>query len=350
MSVDTMRSRWRPLRSANVTCMALLMSVGMGLNVQGAHAEATEVRVSYQFGLGFLPVSVALDKHLIEQHARLAGLGDIKVSGVQLSGAAITNDSLLSNSIDIASGGIGGLLLLWDKSKGNVKGIVAVNDMTYLLNTNDPSIHSLKDYVGKTDQKIALPAVKVSAHAIVLEMVAEKELGVGKRYELDGLTMSLPHPDAYAALVGDQSAVRSHLGSLPFSYFELKHKGVHTVFSSYDVLGSPINNTLLYATNSWAEKNPKLLKAVFDAFVEAEAWITAHPHDAAAFFKTYEKSTFDLADIESMIRNKALTGYAPEPKNTYAFAVFLYKVGSLKTMPAGWKDYFFPIAHSLDGS
>jgi NitT/TauT family transport system substrate-binding protein len=350
MSVEKTLGRWMATTSVSLALVALLVTTGMVAGVAAAHAEPREVRVSYQFGLGFLPVVVVLQQGLIEKHARDAGLGDVKVSGLQLSGAAITNDSLISNSIDVASGGIGGLLQLWDKTKGNVKGIVAVNDMSYLLNTNDPSIQSLKDYVGKKDHKIALPAVKVGAHAIVLEMVAEKELGIGKQYELDTLTMSLPHPDAYAAVVGENSAIRSHLGSLPFSYLELKHKGVHTVFSSYDKLGSPINNTLLYATSAWAEKNPKLLKAVFDAFVEAEAWITAHPDDAARLFKTATKSKFELADLESMIRNKRLTGYAPEPKNTYMFAEFLHKIGRLQTMPAGWKDYFFPIAHVLDGS
>lgn len=350
MSVEKTRAHWGAMTSVRVTTVALLVATGMGAGIPAAHAETREVRVSYQFGLGFLPVIVVLNKGLIEKHARDAGFGDVKASGVQLSGAAITNDSLISNSIDVASGGIGGLLQLWDKTKGNVKGIVAVNDMSYLLNTNDPSIHSIKDYVGKENQKIALPAVKVGAHAIVLEMVAEKELGIGKQYELDTLTMSLPHPDAYSALVSDHSAIRSHLGSLPFSYLELKHKGVHTVFSSYDELGSPINNTLLYATSSWAEKNPELVKAVFDAFVEAEAWITAHPDDAANLFKTATKSKFELADLESMIRNKSLTGYAPEPKNTYKFAVFLHKIGRLQTMPASWKDYFFPMAHALDGS
>lgn len=347
MSGEKTLARRMATTVANVATIALLAATAIG---PAARAEATEVRISYQFGLGFLPIVVVLQQGLIEKHARDAGLGDVKVSGLQLSGAAITNDSLISNSIDVASGGIGGLLQLWDKTKGSVKGIVAVNDMSYLLNTNDPSIHSLKDYVGKTDQKIALPAVKVGAHAIVLEMVAEKELGAGKQYELDSLTMSLPHPDAYAAVVGGNSPIRSHLGSLPFSYLELKQKGVHTVFSSYDELGSPINNTLLYATSAWAEKNPRLLKAVFDAFVDAEAWITAHPDDAASLFKTATKSKFELADLESMIRNKRLTGYAPEPRNTYKFAEFLHKIGRLPTMPTGWKDYFFPIAHGLDGS
>jgi NitT/TauT family transport system substrate-binding protein len=319
------------------------------LAVAPVRADSHQVRISYQFGLGFLPVVVVLERNLIEKHAQAAGIADVEAVGVQLSGAAITNDSLLSGRIDIASGGIGGLLQLWDKTRGNVKGIVAVNDMSYLLNTNDPSIHGLRDYIGK-DEKIAVPAVKVGAHAIVLEMVAGRVLGDGQQYALDTLTMSLPHPDAYSALIGGHSPIRSHLGSLPYSYLELKHPGVHTVFSSYDVLGGPINNTLLYASKDWVDKNPALLKAVFDAFVEAEAWITAHPHDAAKLFKTATQSPFELTDLEAMIRNKDLTDYRPEPKATLRFATFLHKIGRLRNMPSSWKDYFWSIAFGLDGN
>ena len=135
------RKRWRSKLAAVVAAVLALPSM---LHVGLAHADPQQVRISYQFGLGFLPVVVVLERNLIEKHARAAGIADVDAVGVQLSGAAITNDSLLSGRIDIASGGIGGLLQLWDKSRGNVKGIVAVNDMSYLLNTNDPSIRSLQ--------------------------------------------------------------------------------------------------------------------------------------------------------------------------------------------------------------
>lgn len=52
--------------------------------------------------------------------------------------------------------------------------------MNLLLNTNDPTIKTLKDYEDKPGSKIALPAVKVGAHAIVL---AEEE-----REWLEGLS------------------------------------------------------------------------------------------------------------------------------------------------------------------
>lgn len=329
---------------------AAAMCVAAALGAQPAAAQGETVRISYQFGLGFFPVSVVIEQKLIEKHAKAAGVDSVTVTGVQLNGAAATNDALLSGSIEVAAGGVGGLLQMWDKSGGRVKGLVSLNDMSLLLITNDPSVKTIKDYVGKTDHKIALPAVKVGAHAIVLQMAAEQVLGASRQSELDALTIALPHPEAYAALRGGNSEVKSHFGSLPFTYLELQAKGMHQVLSSYDVLGGPHNNTLLYVMDKWATEKPKMAKAVFDAFVEAHKWINANPKEAAALFLKLGKSSQSQEEVETMITDKRLTQYGPEPLATMKFADFLNKTGRLKTKPAGWKDFFLPIAHGLNGS
>ena len=38
------------------------------------------------------------------------------------------------------------------------------------------------------------------------------------------------------------------------------------------------------------------------------------------------------------------------PENTMKFAEFMHAVGSIKAMPADWKELFFPEVHSLPGS
>jgi NitT/TauT family transport system substrate-binding protein len=316
----------------------------------GARADASEVKISYQYGLGFYPVTVVLDHHLIEKHAKALGLPDVKVSGVQLSGAAMANDALLSGSIDIASGGVGGLLQMWDKTGGKIGGLISLNNMSFLLNTNDPHVKTLDDYLTAKNHKIALPAVKVGLHAIVLSIAAGKKFGADKAGILDSMTISLRHPDALAALKGGHSEIKSHFASLPFSYLETKFKSVHTVIRSYDVMGGPHNNTLLYTSKDWMDKNPKLAQAVFDAFVEAEKWIETNPTEAAKLFKTATKSTLDVPDIENILKDKNLIGYSPEPLATMKFAEFTYKQGRIKKMPKSWKDYFWPIAHKLTGS
>ena len=330
-----------------------LLALGLVSALAGkAFADAKEVRLSYQYGLGFFPVVVVLEHKLIEKHAKALGLGEVTVTGNQINGAAATNNALLSGSIDLATGGVGGLLQMWDKTGGRVRGLLAVNDMSFLLNTSDPSIKTIKDYLNAENHKIALPAVRVGAHAIVLSMEAEKVFGAGKQDILNTATVSLPHPDAFAQLRSGRTEIKSHFASLPYSYLELqlKEPKIHTVLTSYDVFGGPHNNTVLYAMDKWQEDNPKLMQAVYDAFIDAEAWIRAKPDDAAQLFKTATRSTLEIADIKAIITNPKLTNYAPDPLATMKVAAFLHKVGRIKTMPASWKDYFWPIAHRLNGS
>ena len=71
-----------------------------------ASAEVREVRIAKQFGLGYLPLVVAEERHLIEKQAKAAGLGDIKVTWATLGGGSATNDALLSGSVDFASSGV----------------------------------------------------------------------------------------------------------------------------------------------------------------------------------------------------------------------------------------------------
>ena len=60
--------------------IARLLLAGLLLAAAHAQAETDTVRIAMPYGLGYLPVYVALDLHLIEQHAAAAGLGDIKVT------------------------------------------------------------------------------------------------------------------------------------------------------------------------------------------------------------------------------------------------------------------------------
>lgn len=319
-----------------------------------ARAEAKEVRIAYQTGLPYLPVHAVLAHRLIEKHAAKAGVGEVRASEVQLSGAAATNDALLSGSVDFVAAGIGGLLQIWDKTRGglDVRAIIALNDTSMMAITNDPRVKTIKDYADITDHRIGLPAVKVSIQAVVLQMAAEQAFGPGQQARLDPLTVSLPHPEALAALLSGRTEIRTHIANLPFSYqaLQAKDKGLRLVFSSYDILGGPHMNIALYNTGKWKSANPKLFKAVFDAFVEAHEWLNADHPRAAKLFKETTRSKLELAELAAMIGDKAMTGFSPAPNATMKFAEFLHKTGSIKNKPTSWKDYFWDTAHHLKGS
>src|SRR5215216_1438886 len=191
----------------------------------GALAEENkQIRIAKQYGISYLPIMVMEEKLLIEKHARQQGLGDVKTEWMQFSSGTAMNEALISGTLDLASGGVGPLVTIWAKTKGNlnVKGVAAINSMPLYLNTNNPSVKTIKDFTAK--DRIALPAVKVSIQAVTLQMAAEKLLG--KHDALDHLTVSMSHPDATAALLSGQSEITAHFGSPPFHYTQLQNPKV----------------------------------------------------------------------------------------------------------------------------
>ena len=161
------------------------------------------------------------------------------------------NDALLSSSLQFASGGVGPLVTLWAKTRGNldVKAVSAINSMPLYLTTRNPDVKTLKDFTAK--DKIALPAVKVSIQAVTLQMAAEKAFGEGQQYKLDPLTVSMSHPDAQTALLSGQSEITAHFGSPPFQYQQLERPGIHRVLNSYDVLGGPATFNTVWTTSKF---------------------------------------------------------------------------------------------------
>jgi NitT/TauT family transport system substrate-binding protein len=158
-----------------------------------ARAEMSEINVAQQYGIGYLPLMIMEDQKLIEKHAKAAGL-DVKVGWAKFAGGNVMNDALLSSSLQFASGGVGPLVTLWAKTRGNldVKAVSAINSMPLYLTTRNPDVKTLKDFTAK--DKIALPAVKVSIQAVTLQMAAEKAFGEGQQYKLDPLTASQKSP------------------------------------------------------------------------------------------------------------------------------------------------------------
>ena len=180
----------RSLRVALVAAVALL--------APSLHAELAEIKVAQQYGISYLPLMLMEEQKLIEKHAKAAGV-DVKVGWAKFAGGNVMNDALLSNSLQFASGGVGPLVTLWARTKGNldVKAVSAINSMPLYLNTRNPNVKTIRDFTEK--DKIALPAVKVSIQAVTLQMAAEKAFGEGQQGKLDALTVSMSHPDAQVA-------------------------------------------------------------------------------------------------------------------------------------------------------
>ena len=327
-----------------------LAAIATGALGGSALAEADKVRFAQQFGLLYLPMHVVVDKKLVEACAKDAGLGDVKVTMHRFSGGAAVNQALISGNVDFAAGGIGPLLKLWNKTKGrlNVKAMTTLAAMPLKLNSNDPRVKKLEDYVGLTDHKIATPSVKVSIQAVVLQMAAKKKWG--KPFKLDPMTVSMKHPSAAAALLAGGQTVKSHFATLPTSFQELASGKVHNVLTSYDVLGGEHSTVAMYNTERWKKENPKLYACVWKSYRTAIEWINGNKKEAAALFHRFTKSKLKLEDIEKMVGDKNEMHYALEPKRTMQFAEFLHSIGAIKNKPESWKDYYWENNHDLNGS
>src|SRR5216110_4090641 len=99
------------------------------------------------------------EQKLVEKYDKANGIHDLKVGWAKFAGGNVMNDALLSNSLQFASGGVGPLVTLWSRTKGNldVKAVAAINSMPLFLNTHNPAVKTIKDFTD--NDRIALPAV-----------------------------------------------------------------------------------------------------------------------------------------------------------------------------------------------
>jgi NitT/TauT family transport system substrate-binding protein len=316
----------------------------------GARAEVGKVRISRQFGLPYLPMIVIEAQHLVEKHAKAAGLTDIETEWTQRAGPAADLDALLAGQADFIGPGVPTLATIWDKTIGTpqeARALIAMQSMPYVLVTRNPAVKTIADF---TDQdKIALPAVKLTGHAIALEMEAAKVWGLDHYDKLDSITITRSHADAAAALISGGSEINSHFASAPFYYYELATPGIHQVLKSYDTLGAKHTNGVLVTSKKFHDANPKICGAVVAAFEEADAFIKAHPHDAAQIYLTVTKDKIALDALEKMVADPDVD-YTTTPVNLLKIVDFMHRVGRIKKKPTSWKDMFFPEAYELNGS
>jgi len=207
-------------------------------------------------------------------------------------------------------------------------------------------IKSLKDFTPK--DKIAVPGIKTSLSAVILQMAAAKTFGDDSYDKLDALTVSLPHPEALASLLSGKTEITAHLTSPPFSYQELQDPKIHRVFDSAELLGN-ITLDVVFAAKRFVDENPKLTKAFMAAQEEANAFIAAHRKEAAETFLRVGKLKLTPAEVEKMLADKS-TQFSTTPVGIMQYVHFMAKAGTIKNKPAVWTDMFVPAMQAKRGS
>ncbi|EOY5457885.1 ABC transporter substrate-binding protein, partial [Cronobacter dublinensis] len=289
-----------------------------------AQAEGN-ISIAQQFGIGYLLLDVVRDQQLIEKEGKKEGV-DIKVEWRTLSGATAMNEALLSGALDVASAGVPPLLTLWDRTKGrqNVKAIAALGSMPNFLLSNNPAVKSISDLTDK--DRIAVPAAGVGFQSRTLQIETARRFGNSDYKRFDTLSVSLPHPDASAALIAGKSEITAHFSSPPFQYQALEHSNVHKILSSYDVLGGKATFNVLYTTQKFHDENPKTYRAFYNALSEAEKIINADKNAAAETYIRVEKSRLPRPLVEKIV-NDPDTEFTISPQRTFIYAEKLHELG-----------------------
>jgi NitT/TauT family transport system substrate-binding protein len=325
---------------------------GMGLlaapSIVGAQAPLT-VKFVQQRGLLYLPIDEMVTGGILQQEATKIGLGKVEATAQTLSGPAPVTDALLSGSADYGTAALPSLLNLWDKTHGTpneVKAVGTVSNGAMVLYTINPNVKTIADF---TEQdRIAVPSVRISFNAMMLEMAAEKIWN--DPHKLDHLTVGLGHPDAVAALSAGygKASITAHIAVQPFTDRGLKLPGAHVVADSREVFGGPLTQITLLATKQTKEKNPVLFQAVANALNESIKVANADKRAAAILWKNAQKASESVDDLVSLLSDPGFE-FTAQPHRIAYFAAFLHRIGSMKTKVDDWKDLFWETAYNQTG-
>ena len=298
------------------------------------------VRISKGYGLLYLPLLVMEKQRLFERHAAQEGLRDMTVDWVLLDGGNSVDDAMMAGTLDFAAAGAPGFIELWARARGipnvEVIGISGLSTTSLSLNTNRPQVVSLGDFT--SSDRIAVPGIRTSLSAVVLQMIASRLLGPQRFAKLDSITVNLPHPQAMQALVRRENGVTAHFTSPPFSTLELRQPGIHRVVNSIDVLG-PITLDVVFAPKRLVDAEPALARAFLGALDDANRFIAHDPRAAAAIYVAASGLGVSPDGVVQMLAAPE-TGFSVWPEQLMEYLDFLYMVGTIKAKPRSWNEMF----------
>src|SRR5215467_9301152 len=253
--------------------------------------EPLQVRFVQQRGLLYLPVDEMVTGGILQQEATKLGLGKVNATATTLSGPGPVIDAILSGAADYGTAALPSLLTVWEKTRGTaneVRAVGTVSNGAITLYTINPNVKTIADF---TDQdRIAVPTVRLSFNAMMLQMAAEALWNDPRR--LDHLTVALGHPDAVAALSAGygKATITAHAAVQPFTDRGLKLPGAHVITDSRKVFGGPLTQITLLATKQTKEKDATLFKAVANALEASVKVANADKRAAATLWKEVHKA------------------------------------------------------------
>jgi NitT/TauT family transport system substrate-binding protein len=308
------------------------------------------VRFVQQRGLLYIPVDIMVSGGILQQEATRLGLGKVEATATALSGPGAILDALLSGAADYGTAALPSLLTLWERTRNSANEVKAVGTMSngaMTLYTINPNVKTLADFTDK--DRIAVPTVRLSFNAMMLQMAAEQLWNDPHR--LDHLTVALGHPDAVTALSAGygKATITAHIGVQPFTDRGLKLEGAHIITDSRKVFGGPLTQITLLATKQTKEKNAALFKAVAAALEQSIKVANADKRAAVTLYKEVQKVPESIDELLAQVNDPGFE-FTSRPQRIGHFTAFLNRIGTMKTKVENWKDLFWETAHHLQGN
>jgi NitT/TauT family transport system substrate-binding protein len=311
--------------------------------------ETPELRISSLEGFGFLPLFIALDRRLIETHAATLGLENLRIQHTPLHSAVVSTDALLAGQLDVVTGTTTSLLVLWDKTNGDVRGVAALGGQVLTLVTRNPDIHSIVDF-GPGD-RIAVPSVKQGPHSLVIGLALDQALGPRSYGKLDSIQVQSGHADAVTMLLNPSHEVNSHFSTLPYVDAELKSASpkIHQILTSSEVFGGPTTTISAYATRRFVDANPIKTAALVAALDEANEVIAIDRLVAATGYLNVTHEHVPQEVLADMLTRPGVL-YSGVPTRTMLIAAQMARTGLIRRAPANWREYHYNFLHDRAGS
>jgi NitT/TauT family transport system substrate-binding protein len=316
-----------------------------------ALAQPAEIRLSRTTTMAYLPLMVMQHEKLLEKEALKEGVPDLKVSWLTFTGPSAQIDALLSGNVDIVAVGSTALTTLWARTKGSTveaKGVSALASMPIVLNTRNPDVKSIRDFTDR--DRIAVPSIKVSFQAMLLQMAAAKEWGIENYRKLDHLTVSLGQMDAVSAMLSPRHEVNADFATPPFFYMELEQPGIRPVISLKEILGEKGTIGTAATTSRFYQEKAQLYRIFRSALDQAMAIIASDKTRAVDAYIGATGEGKNLRDMLLRIANDPDAEFTTTPRAMKKYADFMFQTGAIKTKPNSWADIFFPEVANLSGS
>lgn len=306
----------RNTRTKSICAAALVSALALAGCANGSGGEDGEgvLRVAPQFGLAYLPNTVMQDQGFLDD-----ALPEMTIENTQLSSGGAITEQLISGAVDIGYMGPAPFLQSVD-SGADIRMLGCLDEVPMEIMVNDDSLNSIADL--DETHRIAVPGPN-SQQTTLLRLAANEEFGEPARF--DNQLMSMPHPDAMAAL-GSGQDVTAHFTMPPFIEIE-REEGHKSIMHSYDILG-PHCLIVAATTTAFAENNPTTIAGFREALNQSVDFINDNPEAAGQMLVDAGEAT-SIDSIVADITNPEVT-WTTSLDSVQAIADAMWSAGLLQ--------------------